>query len=156
DGSSRVRSREPAFAACLRMSVASRFRLLGRRPAPSGLASACCRCRFAVSAPSARLDNDGPRVETMNERPSIVYVLPDKMGGMMNVASHLLEYRQPDGFSHHAVLTHNRLSVDARFARPLDCDSQTTVEYTLPLENLHAVMRRVARAIPPGPGVVVA
>jgi glycosyltransferase involved in cell wall biosynthesis len=91
----------------------------------------------------------------MNERPSVVYVLPDKMGGMMNVVSHLLEYRQPDGFSHHAVLTHNRLNVDARFARPLDCDSQTTVEYTLPLENLHSVMRRVARAIPRGPGVVV-
>ena len=91
----------------------------------------------------------------MNERPSVVYILPDKMGGMMNVVSHLLEYRQPDGFSHQAVLTHNRLSVDARFARPLDCDSQTTVEYTLPLENLHAVMRRVARVIPRGPGVVV-
>ena len=82
----------------------------------------------------------------MNERPSVVYVLPDKMGGMMNVVSHLLEYRQPDGFSHHAVLTHNRLSVDARFARPLACDSQTTVEYTLPLENLHSVMLQAAQA----------
>jgi glycosyltransferase involved in cell wall biosynthesis len=91
----------------------------------------------------------------MREQPSVVYVLPDKMGGMMNVVSHLLEYRQLDGFSHHAVLTHNRLSVDARFAGPLACDSHTTVEYTLPLENLHAVMRRLARAIPRGPGVVL-
>jgi len=92
----------------------------------------------------------------MSGQPGVVYVLPDKMGGMMNIIAHLLEYRQPDGFSHHAVLTHNHLDVDIRFAQPLTCDSQTTVEYTLPIENLHAVMRRVARAIPPGPGIVVA
>ena len=92
----------------------------------------------------------------MSARPSVVYVLPDKMGGMMNIVANLLEYRQPDGFTHHAVLTHNHLSTDVRFAQPLRCDSQTTVEFTLPVENLHAVMRRVARAIPKGPGVVVA
>ncbi len=91
----------------------------------------------------------------MSTRPSVVYVLPDKMGGMMNVVAHLLEYGKLDGFSHHAVLTHNHLSTDARFARRLDCDTQTSVEYTLPLENLHAVMRRVARAIPAGPGVIL-
>ncbi len=91
----------------------------------------------------------------MTERPSVVYVLPDKMGGMMNVVAHLLEYGKVDAFDRHAVLTHNHLSTDVRFAQPLSCDSQTTVEYTLPLENLHAVMRRVARAIPRGPGVVV-
>src|SRR5262249_43383434 len=88
-------------------------------------------------------------------RPSVVYMLPDKMGGMMNVVSDLLEHRQPDGFSHHAVLTHNHLSTDTRFGQPLRCDSQTTIEYSLPLENLHAVMRRVARAIPRGRGVVL-
>ena len=54
------------------------------------------------------------------------------------------------------VLTHNHLHEDARFAKPLYCDSQTTIEYTLPVENLYTVMRRVARAIPVGPGVVVA
>lgn len=91
----------------------------------------------------------------MSKRPSVVYLLPDKMGGMMNVVAHLLEYGKADGFGRHAVLTHNHLSTDVRFAQALSCDSQTTVEYTLPLENLHAVMRRVARAIPPGPGVVV-
>jgi glycosyltransferase involved in cell wall biosynthesis len=88
--------------------------------------------------------------------PSVVYIVPDKMGGMMNIIGHLLAYRQPDGFSYHAVLTHNHLSTDTRFAQPLVCDSQTTIEYTLPTENLHAVMRRVAGAVPPGPGVVVA
>jgi glycosyltransferase involved in cell wall biosynthesis len=54
------------------------------------------------------------------------------------------------------VLTHNHLSTDVRFAQRLRSDSQTVVEYTLPVENLHAVMRRLAHAIPPGPGVVVA
>ena len=54
------------------------------------------------------------------------------------------------------MLTHNRLATDAQFAQPLACDSQTTVEYTLPVENLHAVIRRLAAAVPPGPGVVVA
>ena len=92
----------------------------------------------------------------MTEQPSVVYITPDKMGGMMNIIASLLAYRHPDGFAHHAVLTHNSLDSDVRFAQPLRCDSQTTVEYTLPIENLHAVMRRVARAIPPGPGVVVA
>jgi len=95
-------------------------------------------------------------VAAVSGRPSVVYVLPDKMGGVMNIVSGLLQYRQPDGMSYHAVLTHNHLSADTRFAQPLACDSQTTVEYTLPVENLHAVMRRIARAIPPGPGVVVA
>jgi glycosyltransferase involved in cell wall biosynthesis len=92
----------------------------------------------------------------MSGQPSVVYVLPDKMGGMMNIIANLLAYRQPDGFTHHAVLTHNHLDTDVRFAQPLVCDSQTAVEYSLPVENLHAVMRRVARAIPVGPGVVVA
>jgi hypothetical protein len=88
--------------------------------------------------------------------PSVVYVLPDGMGGMMNIIANLLAYRQPDRFKYHAVLTHNRLTRDVRFGQRLACDSQTSVEYTLPIENLHAVMRRVARAIPAGPGVVVA
>ena len=88
--------------------------------------------------------------------PSVVYIVPDKMGGMMNIIANLLAFRRPDAFSYHVVLTHNHLTSDVRFAQPLACDSQTTVEYTLPVENLHAVMRRLAAAVPPGPGVVVA
>jgi glycosyltransferase involved in cell wall biosynthesis len=90
------------------------------------------------------------------EAPSVVYIVPDKMGGMMNIIANLLSYRRPDGLSYHVVLTHNHLSQDVRFAQPLSCDSQTTVEYTLPIENLHAVMGRLASVIPTGPGVVVA
>jgi hypothetical protein len=92
----------------------------------------------------------------MSQQPSVVYVVPDKMGGMMNIIANLLAYRRPDEFSYHAVLTHNHLHSDARFAQPLAADTQTTVEYTLPIENLHAVMRRVERAVPPGGGVYVA
>jgi glycosyltransferase involved in cell wall biosynthesis len=94
--------------------------------------------------------------ERVTSDPSVVYVLPDKMGGMMNIIANLLAYRQPDHLEYHAVLTHNSLTADVRFGQRLACDSQMSVEYTLPIENLHAVMRRVARAIPPGPGVMVA
>ena len=92
----------------------------------------------------------------MSDRASVVYVLPDKLGGMMNIIANLLACRQPDDLDYHAVLTHNHLHTDARFAAPLAADTQTTVEYSLPIENLHAVMRRVARAVPPGGGVYVA
>ena len=92
----------------------------------------------------------------MSDRQSVVYVLPDKMGGMTNIIANLLAHRRPDAFSHHAVLTHNRLHGDTRYAQALAADTQTTVEYTLPVENLHAVMRRVVRAVPPEGGVYVA
>jgi glycosyltransferase involved in cell wall biosynthesis len=92
----------------------------------------------------------------MSDRPSVVYILPDKMGGTMNVVGNLLEYRHPDDFDYHVVLMHNHLSADSRSSRQLLCDSETTVEYTLPIENLHTVMRRLMRAVPRGRGVVVA
>ena len=86
----------------------------------------------------------------------VVFVVPDKLGGAMNIVANLLAHRVPDGFSYHAVLTCNHLSDDTRFDRPLAADSQRTVEYRLPLENLHAVMRRLRNALPPGGGVLVA
>jgi glycosyltransferase involved in cell wall biosynthesis len=100
--------------------------------------------------------DDGARLETMTDRPSVVYVLPDKMGGSTNIVANLLRYRRPDAFTYHVVLTHNHLHTDRRYGQTLAADSQTTVEYTLPIENLHAVMRRVVRAIPAGGGVYVA
>lgn len=92
----------------------------------------------------------------MSDRDSVVYVLPDKMGGSTNIIANLLRYRRPDAFRYDVVLTHNHLHWDTRYLRALPADSQTTVEYTLPIENLHAVMRRVARAVPAGGGVYVA
>lgn len=102
------------------------------------------------------MGDDRAGVEAVTERASVVYVLPDKMGGMTNIIANLLAYRRPDAFSYHAVLTHNQLDSDTVFTGQLAADTQTRVEYTLPIENLHAVMRRVARAVPPGGGVYVA
>jgi len=93
----------------------------------------------------------------MTSQPSVVYVLPDKMGGMMNIIANLLAYRAPDAFRYHAVLTHNTFRPqDSRFAQRLAVDTQAVVEFCLPLENLHTVLRRIARAVPQGPGVYVA
>lgn len=88
-------------------------------------------------------------------QPKVVYVLPDKMGGLLNIIAHLLAYRRPDGFEHSAVLVHNPLSEDTRFGGSLAADRQISFEHRLPTENLHSVLRRLARAIPPGPGVLV-
>ena len=93
---------------------------------------------------------------SVTDQQSVVYVLPDKMGGSTNIVANLLAYRRPDGFRHHAVLTHNQLHTDQRYQQRLAADTQSLVEYSLPIENLHVVMRRVARAVPPGPGVYVA
>ena len=92
----------------------------------------------------------------MNISPSVVYVVPDKMGGMMNIVRALIESRSPDGFSYHAVLTDNVLSTDTRYGGALRADSQSTVRYRSPTENLYAVLNRVRRAIPDGGGVLVA
>jgi glycosyltransferase involved in cell wall biosynthesis len=92
----------------------------------------------------------------VTDRDSVVYVLPDKMGGSTNIIVNLLANRRPDALRYDVVLTDNHLHTDTRFRAPLGGDTQTTVEYTLPIENLHAVMRRVARAVRPGGGVYVA
>jgi glycosyltransferase involved in cell wall biosynthesis len=86
----------------------------------------------------------------------VVFVLPDKMGGASNIVANLLAHRAPDAFTYHTVLTCNRLSHDTRFGGAFAADSQRTVEYRLPVENLHAVMRRLRDALPPGGGVLVA
>jgi glycosyltransferase involved in cell wall biosynthesis len=88
--------------------------------------------------------------------PSAVYVLPAKLGGVASFVDTLLAHRRPDGWTHWAVLTDNRLDTDARLDGPMSGDGVRRVTCALPLENLHAVLRRLARAIPPGPGVLVA
>ena len=102
------------------------------------------------------MGDDRAGMAAMTGRASVVYVLPDKMGGMTNIIANLLAHRRPDALGYHALLTHNHLDADRRYGQALAADTQTTIEYTLPIENLHAVMRRVARAIPAGGGVYVA
>ena len=91
----------------------------------------------------------------MSSKPSVVYVLPDKMGGSSTIIGNLLQNRTADEFTYRAVLTHNQLDVETRLQRPLGADSQATFEYALPLENIYAVARRLRRAIGPEPGVLV-
>ena len=87
--------------------------------------------------------------------PDVVYVLPDKLGGVFNFCSNLLAHRSPEGLPHRAVLTHNHLSVDVRSGERLPADFQNTVEYELPIENVYSALRRVRDAIG-GSGALVA
>jgi glycosyltransferase involved in cell wall biosynthesis len=88
--------------------------------------------------------------------PSAVYVLPAKIGGVLNFVDNLLGHRQPDGWRHYAILTRNHSEDDTPFEGKLAADEQRRVEYSLPVENLYSVLQRLARAVPPGPGVLVA
>ncbi len=86
--------------------------------------------------------------------PNVVYVVPDKMGGMLNIVASLVAHRSGP-MPHHVILTDNRLSTDTRWGLRMVADTQQTVRYALPVESLPAVMARLARAVPPGGGVLV-
>jgi len=92
----------------------------------------------------------------MISKASVVYALPGKMGGVVTNLVNL--QRQCDGtrFSQHTVLTRNRLDLDTPFEGPMGSESQALFVHALPLENLHSVLRRFRRAMPPGGGVLVA
>src|SRR5262249_13053904 len=60
-----------------------------------------------------------------------------------------------DDVRYNAVLTFNRHDPDTRFAGALAVDTQTTFEHALPIENIHAVARRLRAAIGSGSGVLV-
>jgi glycosyltransferase involved in cell wall biosynthesis len=88
-------------------------------------------------------------------RPSVVYVTPDKVGGVTTIIANLLQYRQPDAFEHRVVFTDNRLTTETRFHGVLAADAQCTFRYAMPLENMHVVARRLQATIGGGPGVLV-
>ncbi len=87
--------------------------------------------------------------------PSVVAVLPDQLGGALNIVEGLFRYRRPDGFAYGVILTHNLLGTDARFDGQFSADCQATFEFKTPVENLHAVVRRLRAAIPAGEGVLL-
>jgi glycosyltransferase involved in cell wall biosynthesis len=89
-------------------------------------------------------------------RPEVVYVLPNKLGGVFSYVANLLSHRRPDGFAYAAVRTQNARDVDRFISEPVSADRDVRFDYSLPDENVHAVLRRLARTIPFGPGVVVA
>lgn len=88
--------------------------------------------------------------------PSVVAVLPDKLGGALNIVEGLFRYRRPDAFAYGAILTHNPLTGGARFDGQFSADYQATFESKTPVENLYAVVRRLHAAIPVGEGVLLA
>ena len=89
-------------------------------------------------------------------RPEVVYALPNKLGGVFSYVANLLSHRRPDGFTYAAVRTQNANEIDRTIDEPLGADREVHFDYRLPHENVHAVLRRLARTIPYGPGVVVA
>jgi glycosyltransferase involved in cell wall biosynthesis len=88
-------------------------------------------------------------------RPDVIYVLPDKMGGVFSIVANLLRHRTPDEFAYRAVLTRNQLDRDALSTMPLGADEEVVFDYALPIENLYAVAKRLSRVIGPGPGVLI-
>jgi glycosyltransferase involved in cell wall biosynthesis len=87
--------------------------------------------------------------------PSVVSVLPGKVGGALNIVEGLYRRRRPDGLAYGVILTHNPLWTDARFEGRFHADYQATFEFKTPVENLYAVVRRLHAAIPVGEGVLV-
>jgi glycosyltransferase involved in cell wall biosynthesis/SAM-dependent methyltransferase len=91
----------------------------------------------------------------MSSKASVVYALPGKMGGVVTNLANLQRECDRERFSQHTVLTRNRLDLDTPFEGRMGSESQTLFVHTLPLENLHSVLRRFRRAVPPGGGVLV-
>ena len=89
--------------------------------------------------------------------PSVLYVVNDKLGGVLSLNSNLARFHEPDGFSHDFLLLHDRSGKDARWNRPAGGDRERTFEYASSVENLYAVLRRLRSKIPGGDeGVLVA
>src|SRR4029077_15735283 len=124
----------------------------------AAMASAPRRRAGALSGSIERLGGGRQRVAAipiLRARPRVVYVLADTIGGVFSIVANLLEHRRPDEFSYRAVLTRNRRDEGGRSNLPLAADTRTAVTYTLPDENMYAVVRRLEKAIGPGPGVLV-
>jgi glycosyltransferase involved in cell wall biosynthesis len=88
--------------------------------------------------------------------PNVVCVVPDKLGGSLNIVEGIFRHRRPDGFNYAVILTHNPLWVDTPFAGRFNADYQARFEFKSPIENFHAVLRRLRAAIPAGDGVLLA
>ena len=94
-------------------------------------------------------------MKASTDKPSVVYVLPDKLGGVFSFVANLLAHRQPDPFEYRAVLTTNSMDGDSPAPDKLSADSEARVRYASPPENLYAYLRRLKRAIPDTGGILV-
>ena len=88
---------------------------------------------------------------------SVVYLLPDAIGGVPSIIANLLRYRRPDGLQYHVVVTRDLTrTADTPISAPLGADSQRCLVFERYLDNFGKVLRRVYDAIPAGSGVAVA
>lgn len=86
---------------------------------------------------------------------SVLYVVPDKLGGVLSLNSNLVRFRHPDRFRHEVLLLHNRVDADTRWARPVGAEREHSFEYSLPVENIYAVLRRLRRQVGSDSGGVI-
>ena len=105
---------------------------------------------------SCRASRSRRTMSPREKQPSVVYVLPRKMGGVFNYIDNILSHRKPDGMKHIVVLDDNALGTDHRPDERTSADEELTFGYSLPPENLRAVLKRLYRLIPEGPGALVA
>ncbi len=85
----------------------------------------------------------------------VLYIVPDKIGGVLSLNSNLVRFRHPDRFRHEVLLLHNRVDADTRWARPVGAERERAFEYSLPVENIYAVLRRLRSEVGSGGGGVV-
>ena len=85
----------------------------------------------------------------------VACVIPDKLGGSLEIVRSLIAHRPPDAPPTHLVLTHNRLDADSRATDSESSLAAIRVEYELPRETLFAVLARLRHALPPGGGALV-
>src|SRR5262245_21681723 len=90
----------------------------------------------------------------IRQRDELAYVMPGKLGGVYNYVRNLLAHRG-DRFTYAVVRTDNAAESDIRSHEPIPADRDVRFAYSLPPENIHAVLRRLAKAFT-GPGVIVA
>jgi glycosyltransferase involved in cell wall biosynthesis len=101
------------------------------------------------------LGGDHPSVASLTS-PSVIAVLPDQIGGALNIVDGLFRHRRPDRFAYGVILTHNPLSTGTRFGGAFTADYQAAFEFKTPVENLYSVLRRLHGVIPSGEGILLA
>ncbi len=87
-------------------------------------------------------------------RPSLTYILPDLPGGVVSYIRNLLHSSTSGTFDSFAVLTQSKFCGPTT-SEPIGARHEIRLPHRMPKENLYSVARRLLRAIPKGPGVVV-
>jgi glycosyltransferase involved in cell wall biosynthesis len=93
---------------------------------------------------------------TVMSGPDVVWVLPDKLGGVYSFVQDMLRYCGSASLPHRAIRTACAGDVDSRPPDALGAANELRLEHALPVDNLYVVLRRLHDAIGHGPGVLVA